>query len=332
MKVLLVRLSSMGDLIHTLPAITDLAQHRPDIELHWLCETAFADIARLHPFVQKVHEMSWRQWRKQLLKSNTIKQITNLKQQLKLENFDLIIDSQGLIKSALFARMAKAPIYGLDKNSAREPLATTFYQQQFIVNKDQDAVWRNRQLFAQAFGYITKDKADFGIQSSLSGSLKTNFPSDYFVALHATSRDDKLWPLDHWLDLLTQLHEHDDIEVLLPWGNETERIRAQTIANKLPFAQVCPKLTLLEAAKMLANARAVIGVDTGLLHLANATDTPVVGIYTASDPNKTGVQPSLWATNLGGIGKIPEVSCVYMAVLTAIQQKINAYNPISRST
>ena len=120
MKILLVRLSSMGDLIHTLPAIEDLARQCPDVELHWLCEAGFADIARLHPFVKKIHVMKWRQWRKHLFQAETWREIGRLKQALRQEAFDFVLDSQGLIKSACFAKMAKSPIYGLDKNSARE--------------------------------------------------------------------------------------------------------------------------------------------------------------------------------------------------------------------
>ena len=127
MKILLVRLSSMGDLIHTLPAVEDLARQCPEVELHWLCEAGFADIARLHPFVKKVHVMKWRQWRKHLFQAETWREIGRLKTDLQAESFDFVLDSQGLIKSACFAKMAKSTIYGLDKHSARESLAAFAY-------------------------------------------------------------------------------------------------------------------------------------------------------------------------------------------------------------
>ena len=146
-------------------------------------------------------------------------------------------------------------------------------------------------------------------------------PDRYHVALHATSRDSKLWASENWHALLTQLHETDHLPVLLPWGNDSERARAQAIAAQLPFAQVCPPLTLLQAAHLLAHAQAIIGVDTGLLHLANATNRPTIGIYTDSNPAKTGVQESPWAVNLGGIGQPPSVSEVFNAVQRCLQNK-----------
>lgn len=305
----------MGDLIHTLPALTDLAQHRPDCQLHWLCESSFADIARLHPFVKKIHEMRWRQWRRNLFQAATWREIGSLKTDLQTEKFDFVLDSQGLIKSAIFSKLAGTPIVGLDKNSAREPLSATFYTQNYAVKKGKDAVWRNRQLFAQLFDYEINDSPRFNVvvPTEVSGSLK-NLPDCYHVALHATSRNSKLWAIENWLKLLTKLHETDGLSVLLPWGNAAEQQRAQAIADKLPFAQVCPKLTLLQAAAMLEQAQSVIGVDTGLLHLANAVNRPLVGIYTDSNPMKTGVQISDWAKNLGGIGQPPSVEDVYQTV------------------
>lgn len=317
MKLLLVRLSSMGDLIHTFPAITDLARHRPEIELHWLCEAAFADIARLHPFVQQVHEMRWRAWRKHLFQAATWQQIHALKQNLRQVHFQQVIDSQGLMKSALFARMAGAPIIGFNRNSAREPFAARFYQRTIAVAKGQDAVWRNRLLFAHSFDYEPKGAPDFGAAAPCSGSLN-GLPERYYVALHATSRDSKLWRNDFWQTLLQRLHKRDGADILLPWGNPAERERARYIAANLPFVHVCPPLSLRQAADLLHGAQAVVGVDTGLLHLANALNRPLVGIYTDSDPDKTGVQSTAHSINLGGIGQMPDVESVYRALERAM--------------
>lgn len=172
MKILLVRLSSMGDLIHTLPAVEDLARQCPEVELHWLCEAGFADIARLHSFVKKVHVMKWRQWRKHLFQAETWREIGRLKTDLQAESFDFVLDSQGLIKSACFAKMAKSPIYGLDKHSARESLAAFAYSKTFAVPKGKNAVWRNRELFARVFGYTMPETQVFGLSVPESGRLK----------------------------------------------------------------------------------------------------------------------------------------------------------------
>lgn len=171
MKILLVRLSSMGDLIHTLPAIEDLARQCPDVELHWLCEAGFADIARLHPFVKKIHVMKWRQWRKHLFQAETWREMGHLKQTLRQEAFNFVLDSQGLIKSACFAKMAKSPIYGLDKNSAREGLAALAYAKTYAVPKGKNAVWRNRELFAQVFGYAMPETQVFGLTVPEAGRM-----------------------------------------------------------------------------------------------------------------------------------------------------------------
>ena len=220
------------------------------------------------------------------------------------------------MKSAFFAKWSNAPVYGLDKYSAREAWAARFYAKKFAVKKGEDAIWRNRQLFAQVFDYSFEHTPDFGV--NISGSLN-DLPENYHVVLHATSRDSKLWQFNNWLNLLNKIHEVDNLPIILPWGNPTEYNRAQNIAAQLDFAVVGPKLTLFQAAQLLANAKSVIGVDTGLLHLANAVNRPLVGIYTDSDPMKTGVQPSDWAVNLGGIGQMPSVEDVFAAQQKCIQ-------------
>ncbi|WP_301669476.1 lipopolysaccharide heptosyltransferase I [Neisseria benedictiae] len=317
MKILLVRLSSMGDLIHTLPAIEDLARQCPNVELHWLCEAGFADIARLHLFVKKIHVMRWRQWRKHLFRVETWREIGRLKQALRQEAFDFVLDSQGLIKSACFAKMAKSPIYGLDKNSARERLAAVAYEKTYAVPKGKNAVWRNRELFAQVFGYVMPETQVFGLTVPEAGRLK-NLEQPYYAALHATSRDSKLWPMENWRVLLQKLNEEQQCNIYLPWGSKAEKTRAEQIADGLPFAIVCDKMNLLQAAYLLKHAVGIVGVDTGLLHLANALEKPVVGIYTDTDPIKTGVQVSLIARNLGNIGQIPTADLVYQALMDCV--------------
>ena len=263
MKVLLVRLSSMGDLIHTLPAVSDLARHRPDVELDWICEAGFADIARLHPFVRRIHTMRWRYWRKHLLQSATWQEMAALKRDLRQAQYQQVVDSQGLLKSAWFARWANAPITGLNRESARESWAAHWYRYTVDVPKGRDAVWRNRMILAQAFGYTIDSPPDFGVQIPEGAQGSLQLPDAYHVAAHATSRDAKLWPVDNWLALWRKQHETDGLPVLLPWGSEPEKQRAQYIADQLPFAQVCPQLSLLQAAFLMKNARSIVGVDTG---------------------------------------------------------------------
>lgn len=315
MKILLVRMSSMGDLVHTLPAIEDLSFARDDIELHWLCEQSFADIARLHPFVKHIHTLQWRAWRKKIVSRETLTAIGSLKKALSSQQFDFVLDSQGLIKSAVFAKFAHRPIYGLDKHSAREPFASHFYSQKFFVERHRNAVWRNRKLFSQVFGYaFDENKVVFGARLPESDLLPNlNADKAYHIALTATSADKKLWAEENWRTLFMLMHQKDGLPILLPFGNDTEQARAERIAHGLPFVSLCDKMSLLKAAAVLANAQSIIGVDTGLLHLANAFNRPTIGIYTATDPAKTGVIESPTAQNLGNIGTIPCTEEVFHA-------------------
>ena len=261
--------------------------------------------------------MKWRQWRKHLFHAETWREIGRLKQALRQEVFDFVLDSQGLIKSACFAKMAKSPIYGLDKHSAREGVAAVVYAKTYAVPKGKNAVWRNRELFARVFGYAMPETQVFGLTVPEAGRLK-NLEQPYYAALHATSRDSKLWPVENWRALLQKLNEEQQCNIYLPWGNETEKTRAEQIADGLPFAIVCDKMNLLQAAYLLKHAVGIVGVDTGLLHLANALEKPVVGIYTDTDPIKTGVQVSPIAKNLGNIGQIPTADLVYQMLMDCV--------------
>lgn len=313
MNILLLRLSSMGDLIHTLPAVEDLSKHRPDIQLDWMCEQSFADIARLHPFVNEVIPMQWRYWRKHLFNPTVRNEIKQLRNQLIGKDYRFVLDSQGLIKSAMFGKFAHAPIVGYDKNSIREPLASWFYTQKYAVDKYADAIWRNRQLFAKTFGYeFDKDHVVFGAEVP-DGVGKVVDEYDYIVALHATSQDEKLWPEEMWFELFERLHQETGQCIYLPWGNDKERMRAEKWSSKFNYVKLSPKLNLLQAARLLSDAQAVIGVDTGLLHLANALNKPTIGIYLHSNPHLTGVQKSPVSTNVGDVGQCPSVDMVFNA-------------------
>lgn len=314
MNILLLRLSSMGDLIHTLPAIEDLSTYRPDIKLDWMCEASFADIARLHPFVQNVIPMRWRQWRKQLWQSQTRSEMMQLRNQLIGKDYQFVLDSQGLIKSALFGKFSHAPIVGYDKHSIREPLASLFYKKKYAVDKYADAIWRNRQLFALTFGYeFDVDNVVFGAKVSTTVHNIVDNTQPYIVALHATSQDEKLWPETLWFELFERLHQQTGFEIYLPWGNDAEKSRATKWALQFNYVKLAPKMNLQQAAKLLADAQSVIGVDTGLLHLANALNKPTVGIYLHSNPVLTGVQITPISTNVGDVGVCPTVDMVFNA-------------------
>ncbi|WP_199181056.1 lipopolysaccharide heptosyltransferase I [Chromobacterium alticapitis] len=312
MNVLIVRTSSMGDLIHTWPAVTELMTHYPNIRLSWLAEESFADIARLHPQVAEVMTLRWRSWRKRLLQPSAWRELRVLRQQLREARYDLVLDSQGLIKSAIPARWTRAPLAGLDWSSARESLASLFYDKKHTVSRQLSAIERNRRLFGLCFGYVPEGPPQFGIRPGERPAWMLS--GRYAVLLHATSRASKEWPEESWVALGRELSGRHDLVTVLPWGNEREKARAERLAARLPAAVVAPRIGLIEAAGLLGHASAVIGVDTGLVHLANALNVPVAAIYTDTDPQQTGVVETPWATNLGNIGQCPSVDEVMAAL------------------
>ncbi|MDK2123022.1 lipopolysaccharide heptosyltransferase I [Parachitinimonas caeni] len=302
-KILLLRLSSMGDIIHNMPAVTDLAQHLPQVELHWVVEEGFAELPLLHPAVTRVFPFALRRWRKSLLTPSSRAEMRALVSTLRAEHYDLVIDSQGLLKSALLAKLTKAPSCGYDRASSREALASLFYQKVYEVPWDINAVERYRQLTAKALGYKPLPRLDYGLQAPVC-DLPWRPDGPYAVLLTATSRDDKLWSEPQWLELGRWMNSRG-VRAILPWGNVTEQQRAERIASALPNAVVPPRLSLGHAARLLADARLVVGVDTGLVHLAAALAIPTLAIYCASDPARTGVLADSFAINLGKIGVPP---------------------------
>lgn len=298
-SILLVRLSSMGDLIHTFPALSDVLLHYPDAHVDWVAEEGFAELPALHPAVRNTIPMAWRRWRRGLWQSSVRQQMAVFRQQLQHEHYDWVIDAQGLLKSAAVALLARGPRTGFDRQSAREGLASLAYHKGHAVARGQHAVLRNRLLFGRVLGYEPEGPPCFGLLPT--AALPAWLPHGPFaVLLHATSREDKEWPLAQWLQLGAALQARG-LALVLPWGNGREQQRSRELAQQLRGACVPPaRLGLAQAAAVLAQARITVGVDTGLTHLANAVACPLVAIYTATDPGLTGVIEGPRAINVGG--------------------------------
>lgn len=303
-KILLVKTSSLGDVIHNLPVVSDLQANFPGIKIDWVVEESFAAIPRLHPGVTQIIPVALRRWRKNIFNRATWKEISKARGQLAATDYDVVLDTQGLLKSALISRQARGKHLGHNGDSAREPLAARFYDTSFFIPKTLHAVERNRRLAAAALGYFTGPELDYGIQGHPDPAAKPSV-----VLLTATSRDDKLWPETHWVELGRTLAERG-LTCLLPGGSTLERERALRLAKQIPEAQALPPLNLTQLADLLAGACVVIGVDTGLSHLAAALKTPTLALYTATEPGLTGVLGSAWHRNLGGKGEIPSVADV----------------------
>ena len=308
MRILLVKTSSLGDVIHNLPVVSDLRRRWPDAAIDWCVEEGFSAIPRLHPGVGRVLPVAVRRWRKHLLDGGTWSEIAAWRRSLRERDYDAVLDTQGLVKSALIASQAIGPKLGYDAASAREPMAARFYDRHVPVARQLHAVVRNRQLAAGALGYALAGDPDYGIAAP-AGSFDWLPRSPYLVFLTATSRDDKLWPEAHWIALGEQLAAKG-LAAVLPAGNPAERQRASRLAAAIPGALAAPAMKLPELATLLAGARAVVGVDTGLSHLAVALAVPTVALYTATDPGLTGVLGAGFHRNLGGTGRIPAVAAV----------------------
>ncbi len=321
MHALLVKTSSLGDVVHNLPVVTDIHSRYPDAVIDWVVEEAFADIPRLHPGVHRVIPIAIRRWRKQLLAPAIWREITTFRHDLREDFYDAVLDTQGLIKSAVIARQAALAVngrrLGYAAEAAREPFAARFYDAGFVIPKNAHAVLRNRWLTAAAFDYTLDSPLDYGIASTpLAAHWLPTLP--YAVLLTGTSRADKLWPDMNWIALAQALN----MSIVLPAGSAEERERAARIASQLPKAVVAPALGIAELAGLLAGAQLVVGLDTGLTHLATALGKPTVAIFSGSDPALTGVlAPSPlaeegWregAINLGNNGTPPTAAEVIAA-------------------
>jgi heptosyltransferase I len=292
MRILVVKISSLGDVIHTLPALTDAMRALPLARFDWVVEEAFAEVPTWHPAVQNVIPIALRRWRKSAMRNLFGSEWRECRRQLRQNHYDCVIDAQGLLKSAWVARHTRAPIYGLDRNSAREPAATWLYRHTFHVPWTLHAVERIRSLFAQALSYeLPATRGDYALDSNMFIDIVPRERRVLF--LHGTTRADKHWPESYWQQLCAQVNAAG-CRVLLPWGNEVEHARAQRIAanaRDIPEgsgAKVLPRMSLSGLAGEIATSVAVVTVDSGLGHLTAALNVPAVALYGPTDPAKIG--------------------------------------------
>jgi heptosyltransferase I len=310
-SVLLIKTSSLGDVVHALPVVADIRSALPDAAIDWVVEEGYLPIPGLHPGVRRAIPIAIRRWRRTLYRSKTRAEHVRFFAQLRAENYDAVIDLQGLLKSALIALAARGRRYGLDWRSAREPLGL-LYHHTYRVPWGMHAVERNRRLAAQALGYAVPATLDYGIKAAPSG-FEWLAGNPYAVLLHGTSGDYKLWAEENWIKLAGNLTSRG-LSCVLTWGSDKERERSERIAAEVPRSLVAPALQFDQLGALLAGATVIVGVDTGLTHLAAALGRPTVGIYVATDPGATGIYGCPNALNAGASGRAPDVSEVIAAV------------------
>lgn len=320
MRVLIVKMSSMGDLVHVLPALTDASNAIDHIQFDWLAEKAFADIPYWHPNVNNTIIIEWRHWRKNLWQSIKSGALSQFHKQLRQHHYDLIIDAQGLAKSALIAKMAHGPICGLDKTSARESISNVFYQKTVNASWKEHAITRMRKLFAGALDYnLPTTMPDFAIDTRRFVTAPLETQHNYLVFVPNTTWASKHWPDSYWQELVKRATTAG-YTVLIPWHSDKEHERAQWLARDSALAVVLPKLSLNEIASLLKNAQGCIAVDTGLSHIAAAIGTPTVSVYGATN-----------ADIIGAIGPRSQHINVNFACAPC-QQKICSYQQNSEVT
>lgn len=311
-SILLVKTSSLGDVVHNLPVASDIRARFPEACIDWVVEEAFADIPRLHPGVRRVIPVAVRRWRRNLLAAATWGELREYRTAVRSEHYDLVLDTQGLIKSALLTRQARGRCAGYAAEAAREPLAAHFYDAAYAIPKNLHAVERNRRLAAAALGYAPNLPLDYGIAAEpLAAPWLPAAP--YCVLLTASSRADKLWPEAGWLQLAAALNARG-LVCVLPGGSAEERERAARLAGGMAQAVAAPPMGITELARLLAGARLVVGVDTGLSHIAAALGRLTFCLFAGSHPELTGVHAGDTAINLGGAGAAPTASQVVAAV------------------
>ncbi|MDP0589579.1 MAG: lipopolysaccharide heptosyltransferase I [Candidatus Endonucleobacter bathymodioli] len=287
MKVLLIKVSSMGDIIHTLPSLTDAALAIPGIKFDWVIEEAFSEIPCWHPAVDNIIPVALRRWRQSLLAAITRDEWRQFHKKLIATKYDAVIDAQGLLKSALLTFLAKGPSFGFDRKSARESISAYFYKCNQPICWNQHAVERIRQLLAQSLNYsVPVATGVFSLDPShFDDNNHQNSP--YVVFIHGTTRHDKHWPEPYWCHL-ANLANDAGYKILIPWGNDVEQKRANRIAQSSKNTQVLPKTNLTEIACLLLNASGVVSVDTGLGHLAAALEKQTVSLYGPTRPDRVG--------------------------------------------
>lgn len=312
MRLLIVKTSSMGDVVHALPAVSDIRRLRPGTTIDWLVEAPFAAIPALHPAVRRVLPLSWRKWRKTLWRADTRAAMVELRSALRSEPYDLVLDLQGLLKSVMWGLQARGPLVGYDRTSIREPLAALCYQRSATVPRALHAVERCRRLAAAHLGYAVPTEApEFGIAPP-PGSWRA--PVLGAALIPCASRPEKLWPEAHWVAIGQRLRRAGLTPVVI-WGSDEERLRAERIAAGCE-GLVPPFLSVADTAAVLGQARQIVGLDTGFSHLGAAFGAPTIGIYCDHEPGLAGITGPGRVASLGGKGQVPSLEEV-MAQLEA---------------
>jgi heptosyltransferase-1 len=308
-EILFIKTSSLGDVIHHMPALTEARRQRPQARFSWVIEEAFAPLVRIHPAISEVIPIASRRWRGAMAAPSTWREIVGFGRAVRARPYDEVVDTQGLLRSAVVARLAHGRRHGYDASSIREPAAAWFYDVRHRVARGLHAITRNRMLTGLALGYVPDGSTEFGLSRE---AMRETSAAPYGILFHASARAEKEWPEAAWIALGRVLAARGH-SLLLPWGNEAEHARSKRIAAQIANARIPERQPLDRTAALIAGASFVIGVDTGLIHLAAALGVPLAAIFTASEPGLTGPIGSGPIAVVGGKHEQPCVADVVRA-------------------
>lgn len=309
--VLVVRPSSLGDIVYSLAIATDIRHARPELAIDWVSEPGFSPLIGLCPDVRDVIAFGLRRWRRAPLAGATWRDARAFARALRRERYTAILDLQEQVKGAVIARLARGPSHGFDYRSVREPLATLGDDVHHRVPRNLHFLTRVRRLAGAALAYAVDDAPRWHLRPPATSAAIP--PRPYVVVLHATSRDDKLWPEAHWRTVIDAC-DRAGFATVLPWGSPEEEARSRRLAEGFSGASVPAWLALPEVAALLAKAVVAVGVDTGFTHLAAALGTPTVAIFNVTDRTRHGVAcAGAHATDIGDAGAPPSPQDVLAA-------------------
>ncbi len=318
LNILLVRVSSLGDVLHNLPMVADIKRRHPDAHIDWVVEEGYVSLVRLNSEVRNIIPFALRRWRKSLGQAATRAEIKAFLRTVRATRYDYVFDTQGLLKTGIIlgaARLApggrKVGLANGSEGSGYEGISRLFHTQSVPLDPRTHAVARGRLVAAAALGYTLDNAPDFGLPGPQTSRPDWMPSADYAVFFHGTARAPKKWPQEHWVAVGKALAP---MPVLLAWGSAAEKFDAETIAASLPNARVLPKLSMDEAISLARNAALAIGVDTGLTHIAAAFVRPTIELYCDSPKWKTEGNWSPRIINLGDKGAPPDVDEVLAAV------------------
>ncbi|MGE5649777.1 MAG: lipopolysaccharide heptosyltransferase I [Bacillota bacterium] len=327
MKILIVRVSSLGDVVHNMPMLADILRHYPDARIDWVVEEAYTSLVRLNRGVRNIIPFALRRWRKSLFSEKTRAEMRAFYQALRGESYDVVFDTQGLFKTGAVMRMTqlvpggrRVGLANATEGSGYEAISRIFHTESIPLDPRTHAVQRARLVAAAALGYKVDTPADFNLDAP-DASHATWLPDrPYAVFFHGTARDAKRWDDARWVQIARGLHARG-LQILLPWGNDQERQAAVQLASQMENAQVLPKLPMMDAVILAQRATLAVGVDTGLTHIAAAFNRPTIELYCDSPRWKTEGNWSPNIINLGDLGNPPTVEQVEEAITRLLGPK-----------